>query len=380
MSLCPTDEAEVVAIVTEARGSGAQLAIRGGGTRGFDGPGTVVETTGLTGVTLYEPAEMVISARAGTPVAEVQRRLAEKGQMLPFDPMDHRTLLGRSGTPTIGAVAACNISGSRRVSSGAARDHFIGVRFVNGRGEIIKSGGRVMKNVTGLDLVKLSAGAHGTLGILTEVTFKVLPVPQTRVTLCLEGLTLETALDALTEAMATPFEVSAAACLPGKDGLSQTLMRLEGFAESCRYRFERLADHLRTFGSAGEIAAGEDAGLWTSIRDAHAFAGTEYEHVLRVHVSPSRAHEIVSLAQGNGLAFTIDWAGGLIWLGVPAGVDIENIRERIVQGGGHLIHVRGATKARIPPAGAAVQALGQRIKQAFDPDGIFNPGLLAGHI
>lgn len=381
MTHAPRSEEELRDLVARAGADGTTLAIAGGGTRGIAVRGARLQMAGLAGITLYEPAEMVISARAGTPLALVERTLAEKGQMLPFDPMDHRRLLGTSGTPTIGAVAACNVSGSRRVSAGAARDHLIGVRFVNGRGEIIKSGGRVMKNVTGLDLVKLSAGAHGTLGALTEVTFKVLPVPETRLTLCLSGLAPEMALDAMAEAMATPFEVSAAAHLPaGQRGPAMTLMRLEGFEESCRYRFDRLASHLAAFGSAERIAGEEEAALWTAIRDVHSLADHRYSHVLRVHVRPSRTEAIAGMAQRNGLDLAIDWAGGLVWLGLLAPEGIETIKAEIARLGGHAMVVRGAGDAPFLAPAPALQGLGRRIKAAFDPQGIFNPGLFAGHM
>ena len=152
-------EADVVGIVANARASRRAFAVQGGGTRAalgrtIDAP-DILSLANLNGITLYEPAELVIGAKAGTPLAVIEDALAARGQMLPFEPMDHRIVLGTKGTPTIGGVYACNISGPRRVTHGAARDSAIGVRFVNGRAEAIKSGGRVMKNVTGLDLVEI---------------------------------------------------------------------------------------------------------------------------------------------------------------------------------------------------------------------------------
>ncbi|HKI74947.1 MAG TPA: FAD-binding protein [Pseudomonadales bacterium] len=383
--LKPDSEDEVAQIVAEAALDTTPIRIRGGGTRcpiGQQHDGLVIDTTALAGIGLYEPSEMIISARAGTPLSHVQQVLADHGQMLPFDPMDHRPLLGTKGTPTIGGVAAGNISGSRRVTAGGARDHMIGVRLLNGRGEAIKSGGRVMKNVTGLDLVKLNAGALGTLGVLTEITFKVLPVPETRLTLCVEGQAPEAALNLMAAAMATPYEVTSSAYIPktGTRTSSLTLFRLEGFLKSCRYRFARLVEHLRLCAPALEIEGHEEELIWTRVRDCHDLAEAGNTHVLRVHTAPSRAGSIIKIATTNGIDFQIDWAGGLIWLGSGNGEKIEQVKSAIANAGGHPIHVRGDARKRLLPAHPAIQVLGARIKTAFDPAGILNPGVLEGHV
>ena len=183
--LRPDTEAELARMLAAADGP---LRVQGGGTRPIGGPveGTPLTTSRISGIELYEPGALTMVAKAGTPLAEIEAALAEEGQRLAFEPIDHRGLLGTEGTPTVGGVFAANVSGPRRIQCGAARDFLLGVRFVDGAGRVVKNGGRVMKNVTGYDLVKLMAGAHGTLGVLTEVALKVLPVPEMSATLRIE--------------------------------------------------------------------------------------------------------------------------------------------------------------------------------------------------
>lgn len=384
----PTTEAQACAIVRSVLSPAIPLTIRGGGTRtGLGRPSQAASTlssAGLTGITLYEPAEMVIAARAGTPLKTVVETLDERGQMLPFEPMDHRPLFGSQGEPTIGAIAACNISGPRRINAGAARDSLIGVRLVNGRGEMVKSGGRVMKNVTGLDLVKLAAGSYGTLGFLTEVTFRVLPKPEQVTCLCWSGLEDEAALKLLSAALGSPFEPMAAAHLPAGIGsdTSRTLLRLENFADSIAYRSAELTRLLASYGAPQRIEGEASAALWREIRDASFFAATG-EAIWRLSVAPSRGAGTASaiarvLPQAR---WFYDWGGGLVWLAVPAKGDAgaAAIRTALLRTGGHATLVRAPDPLRaavdvFQPLAAPLMRLTAGIKTSFDPAGVFEPG------
>lgn len=384
----PTTEAQACAVVASIVAARVPLAIRGGGTRtGFGRPDNAVSTlssAGLTGITLYEPAEMVIGARAGTPLRLIEETLAERGQMLPFEPMDHRALLGTEGEPTIGAVAAGNISGPRRINAGAARDSLIGVRLVNGRGEVVKSGGRVMKNVTGLDLVKLVAGSFGTLGFLTEVTFRVLPRSERVVTLLWEGLADEAAVTLLSAALGSPFEPMAAAHLPAGIGADEarTLLRLENFSVSVGYRAAELARLLKAHGRPELIEGRASETLWREVRDAAVFAGTQ-EAVWRLSLAPGhgpKATAAISRAV-PGARWFYDWGGGLVWLAVPAEGDAgaTAIRAALKPLGGHATLVRApdAVRASVPvfePLAEPLMRVTAGIKKSFDPEGVFEPG------
>ena len=385
--LAPGDEAEAAAIVREAA---APLRLEGGGTRAGLGRAIQTEATltsrALTGITLYEPAEMVIGARAGTPLAEVEAALAEKNQVLAFEPMDHRPLYGSAGEPTIGAVAAGNVSGPRRVFAGAARDSLIGVRFVNGRGEVVKNGGRVMKNVTGLDLVKLQAGAMGTLGLLTEVIFKVIPKPPAVATLVFDGLDDATANALLSAAMGTPFEITGAAHLPAGvgDERARTLLRLEGFAEQLDYRCGRLGDHFAGHGSPSRLDGEPAAALWRQVRDVRPLAEPEDHAVWRLSVAPSAGAGLaLRLQDALDCRVLYDWSGGLVWLALPeledAGAAV--IRAAVHEAGGHATLVRGSADLRgridvFAPEPMAIARLTAGLKAAHDPRRLFNPGLM----
>jgi glycolate oxidase FAD binding subunit len=387
MIFSPTSEAETAEAVLAACAAHEPFAVAGGGTRaGLGRPvesGSVLSTRALTGITLYEPAELVISARAGTPLSDIEAALRSQRQRLAFEPMDHRALYGTAGAPTIGAVAACNVSGPRRIQVGAARDHLIGLRFVNGRGEIIKSGGRVMKNVTGLDLVKLQCGAHGTLGVLTEVTFKVLPEPEYSGTLVLRGLADLAAVGVLCAALGSPYRINGAAHLPmaTEQGESLTLLRLEGASASVDERLAALTKLLAPHGFADKLGIEQASALWRSIRNVIPLAEPRERAIWRLSVKPTRAPEIVAaLSEKIEVHHFYDWGGGLIWLAITGGGDAHASEIRaLVADGGHatLIRAPEAVRARVDvfePLSAPLLNLTRGVKASFDPDRIINPG------
>ncbi|WP_205758621.1 FAD-binding protein [Qingshengfaniella alkalisoli] len=363
----PASESELADII---RDTPDPLAIQGGGTRGIAREGKALTTSALTGITLYEPGALTLVVKAGTTVAEIEKTLDTEGQRLAFEPMDHRGLLGTEGTPTIGGVVAANVSGPRRIQTGACRDHLLGVRFVDGRGEIVKNGGRVMKNVTGYDLVKLMGGSFGTLGVLTEVSLKVLPKPEAVATVILSDLTIAQAVQAMSAALGSPYDVTGVAHLPEA---RQTIIRLEGFGNSVSYRAQKLEAALGRFGAAG-IATdfAEESDRWRAVRNVDAFHGKAGD-VWKISVKPTDAPALVSRLDGTQTL--LDWGGGLVWALVPEGTALRARMDGIA---GHATRVRGSNDSGpvFHPQPAAVETLASGLRQQFDPQGILNPGLM----
>ena len=340
-------------------------------------------TTGLAGITLYEPGALTLVVKAGTPVSQVEETLAQEGQRLPFEPMDHRFLLGTEGEPTIGGMVATAASGPRRVQAGACRDAMIGVRFVNGRGEAVSNGGRVMKNVTGYDLVKLMAGSHGTLGALTEVSFKVLPVPERALTLVIEGLDDIRAVEAMARAMTSPFEITGAAHLPAESAgvEARTFFRVEGMANQALYRAEQVAARLAEFGAVTQLEGAEHEALWLGIRDVRQFAGRPGA-VWRLALKPSDAPgAVAAIRAALDCEALYDWAGGRVWLLTPEEGDAgaAAIRAETARHGGHatLVRASAATRAAVDvfePEPEPMARFSAGLRAQFDPAGILNPG------
>lgn len=326
--------------------------------------GQVLSTAGLSGISLYEPGALTIVAGAGTPLAEIEAALAAANQRLPFEPMLAGKLLGIEGVSTIGGVVAANASGPRRIQAGACRDCLIGVRFVDGRGDIIKNGGRVMKNVTGYDLVKLLAGSWGTLGVLSEVAFKVLPGVEAVATVEVSGLDDRVAVEAMSAALGSPYEVSGAAYDPAR---RVTMLRLEGFSDSVSYRTVKLQGVLAQFGDVTVNTAAD----WASVRDASMFAGGTGD-LWRISVKPSDGPRVGAALDSAKLLY--DWGGGLIWAEVAQGFDLRGALGGIA---GHATLMRGTGCGPVfQPEAAPLAAISAGLRAQFDPRGLLNTGMM----
>jgi len=359
------------------------LRIRGGGTRpigdtfgdAFDG--TDLNTRALSGITLYEPGALTLVVKSGTPLSEVEALLAHQGQRLAFEPMDHRGLMATTGEPTIGGMVAANISGPRRVQTGACRDFLLGVRFVDGMGNIIKNGGRVMKNVTGYDLVKLMAGSFGTLGVLSEVSLKVLPKSEVQASLLIDGLEDARAIKALSMALGSPYEISGAAHISGPS--PTTIIRLEGFAASVVYRSGQLRERLREFGDIRiETDIERSKFLWQELRDVSPFWQASGD-VWRISLKPSDGPKLgAKLRKACDARLIYDWGGGLVWALMPEGFDLRAQLNGIP---GHARIERASAEVRrkfttFAPEPPVLRDLSKGIRARFDPRGILNPGLM----
>lgn len=392
-TLRPGSAAEVVEAIREADGP---LAIEsGGGLAGLGRPAQASATLKLdrlTGVVEYSPTELYATFRAGTPLAEARAVLAEKGQRLPFDPPDLTGLYGGAGPATIGGVVAAGLSGPARVASGAMRDYLIGVRFVDGTGQSLHGGGRVMKNVTGYDLCKLTAGAFGGLGAITEATFKVLPLAPAERTLALIGLSDAEGQVALAAAFKSPFEPIAAAHLPSEIaartpalGRSEaaTLLRLEAFPDSLDYRGEAIRSALPAGVEIVTLDGAESEAVWAAIRDVACFAGADGCPLWRISTAPTAGPGVVAeIRSALDIEAYYDWAGGLIWLTAPADAPDAGaaiVRAAIGSAGGHATLMRAGETVRaaidvFQPLSAPVLALTKGLKATFDPHGRLNPG------
>ncbi|MFP6743590.1 MAG: glycolate oxidase subunit GlcE [Alphaproteobacteria bacterium] len=395
----PTDAAQVLEVVASAAAAETPLEVVGAGSKRALGrpvqTNQRLELSGLNGIELYEPAELVMTARPGTTMAAIDAELQGHGQHLAFEPPDLGPLLGAPADNTIGGTIggaiACNLAGPRRPKAGAARDHFLGVEAVTGRGEAIKAGGRVVKNVTGYDLCKLFAGSYGTLAVMTSVTVKVMPAPEKTRTVLVAGLGDQDAGRAMTAALTSPHEVSAAAHLPAavaaRSGVSYvsgaggaiTAVRVEGPAPSAEHRCQALRDLLSSYGDIEELHGHNSGALWREVGDVAPFVGRPDREVWRLSVPPTAGATVAAsiLENADGEVF-YDWGGGLVWLSL---VDDHGatVRAAVAETGGHATLVVADTARRdalavFEPQEPGLAALSARIKDGFDPRSILNPG------
>jgi glycolate oxidase FAD binding subunit len=393
----PDTVEELAYLVAEAADTRTPLEVMGRGTKREVGRpvqyGAVLSTENLTGIQLYEPSELVLVARAGTPIAQIEQALTEHDQEMPFEPIDLGPVLGFGrGQGTVGGMVATNFSGSRRVLSGSVRDHVLGVQAVNGSGETIRAGGRVMKNVTGYDLSRALSGSWGTLAVMTEVAIKVLPAQrEVRTVLCF-GLADPNGIEALCLAVGTPFEVSGTVHMHAElaerlsdqeianAGASVTAIRVENFPASARYRSSRLKQMLQAYAPALELDTLRSRAFWDEIRTLKMFQTDR--PLWRISTVPTAAAKLVhNLARKIDVRVLYDWSGGLVWLETPPISDAGavEIRRNLAEIGGHATLIRAEAPARaaidvFQPLDKPVMALTASLKRAFDPVGILNPG------
>lgn len=361
----PHNNEEVRELVAQALASGTKLEIRGGGSRAdFGAPDRQADClclSSLSGILDYDPAELVLTAKAGTSLAEVEAAVAARGQALAFEPWG-------GAYCTLGGVIAAAVAGPRRVSAGSVRDHLLGFEAVSGRAEIFRAGAKVVKNVTGYDLPKLICGSWGRLAVLTEVTLKILPRPQMSQTLMWRGLEDEQAFALMRAALRLPADVAAAACYPG----AYTLIRLDGFGPSVAARRSGLITALAAYGLPETLEATEAAPFWVQLEGG---AALPLQPPLWRLILPPR-HALAALAplREKGAKYLADWAGGLIWLTLVGYED--EIRHYAAQEGGHaqLVRAPASLRARVPalhPQSPGIEALSRRVRRAFDPMGVF---------
>jgi glycolate oxidase FAD binding subunit len=397
------DAKDVEEMVRAAIAGEQPLEIIGHGTKRQIGhpmaTNAVLDLSALNAVSAYEPNELIVTVQAGAPLADVQSLIDSKNQQFAFEPMDTSGLLGASGSSTIGGMIGAGLAGPRRIRAGGARDHLLGAHAVSGFGDSFKTGGRVVKNVTGYDLCKLLAGSLGTLAVMTEVTLKVMPKPESERTLMLAGLDDVTANRAMTAALGSPYDVSGAAHLPGSvfgsatgalkrlgaAGRAVTLLRLEGIAASVADRAGSLSKALAAFGAVEMLQDDASAAAWADIRDVEPFAAGGARGlwpVWRIVCPPASGGALgQALARGSQGDVIYDWGGGLIWAAVPQQSDAlaGPVRREVEAAGGHAMLIRAPEEVRrtidvFHPQAAGLAALSQRVRHSFDPKIILNRG------
>lgn len=380
--LRPASVGDLIDIVAAAQRDRHALAIGGGLSKAEIGraapEAAALDMSAFAGIVDYDPAELVLTVGAGTPLSQIEALVRGENQMLAFGPFDHGPVFGRTaGCATIGGIVAAGVAGSQRLSAGSARDHLLGFRAVSGRGEALLAGARVVKNVTGYDLPKLAAGSWGRLFAMTELTLKVLPRPPVRATRAIAGLSAEQAVKAMAIAMGSQAEVAAAAHVPAhlRGGIALTALRIQGFGPSVKAKGAILDKLLAPYGHVEALDDDEGDTFWGDLCTLAPL--DRHQPLWRVNVPPSKGCMIASSLRPHGAQWLFDWAGGLVWVAFDG--DPALVRAAAASAGGHATLVRGpaSLRAAVPafhPASPGVTALEMRIRRAFDPAGVFETG------
>ncbi len=400
--LRPENADQLREVIAWAVSEETPLEVQGAGTkRGYGRPletTHVLDVSGLSGISAYEPEELVLTAGPGTPISVIEAAISENKQMLAFEPPDLGPLYGReAGSGTIGGALGCNLSGPRRFAAGAARDHLLGFSAVSGRGEVFKAGGRVVKNVTGYDLSKLMAGSFGTLAVMTEVTVRLVPAPEKVRTILVAGLSSSAGLEILAFVAAGDWAASGLAFIGAElanksgveyvssPGAAVAVIRIEGTSESVLDRASRLRHSLAALApdtAIEELHRQNSSRLWQDIRDAaHLQAGDDADRdIWRLSIPPADANLVTEIIDDGELVY--DWGGALIWYAPKGGAAESESRVRAAinkAASGHATLLRASSEDRaklsvFQPQPEPVEHLNRRIKDVFDPTGVLDPG------
>ena len=400
----PQNEKEAQGFIKKYYKSGIPIELIGSGSKRSIGKSLQVSETlslsKLDNIIEYLPEELYIKVQSCTLIKKIEEELKKNNQQLAFEPIDFGLLLnGKSNYGTAAGQVACNISGSRRFKAGSVRDHVLGFRGINGKGEIIKSGGTVVKNVTGYDLSKLVCGSFGTLVALTEITFKVLPAPKESKTLIIHNQKIESAANLLNEAISTSNDISGATFLPKDSSVkgckmnientfklndlkqegSITAIRVEGSKNSIEQRIQNLTNELKIENlNISLLATYQSEIFWNKIKSLEFFS-TSNNNILRIVIPPSECVQLI-YQFSNKFKYFLDWGGALIWMEAHELSEqmFESVRKKVVKHGGYITMIKNSDYLPYVEDVFTINKdrfnISQNIKKSFDPKRILNPG------
>ena len=394
--LKPSNEDDLQQIIKHCYKKDLPIQIVGTGTKNEIGKklqcAKILDMSNISGIIEYKPEELYITVKAGTPIKLVQDELRKNNQHLAFEPTNFSEIFKKdSNEGTVGGTLSCNFSGSRRFKVGSGRDHILGFKGYNGRGEKIKSGGTVVKNVTGYDLSKLVTGSFGTLLVLSEITLKVLPLQTDIKTIIISGLALEHALGTMASSIASSNDPSGVVFYPGSlrnnfvfnDLTHQgsiTAIRIEGTKASTEQRIDNLFKNLNLEETKTTILDSTQSEIfWEDTRALKVFSKNQ-KNILRAVVPPSETVNLINRLKIFHPSYFIDWGGSLIWLELDylSNQKIDQIRKRVLDTGGYLTVIKSPANIKSSSEIFTIDPIkfkiSQNLKKSFDPKRIFNPG------